>query len=413
MKDMDRRDFLKMSTGAATAFVLSVEGAGLFAQFADDVSPVNAAVIGAGRQGRVIMGELNKFPFVTVKAVCDTSEGRLRGAKRRAKGVATYPDFKQMLDTEKEIDAVFVCTPSHLHTDIAVACLAAGKHVYCEAPMATTIDDCRTIAAAAKKASTVFHVGLQYRSNPIYKLAREFMLAGSIRDTVCVRGQFHEKTSWRMPATDPAKDRALNWKLFPDVSIGLLGEEGTHQFDIMGWFLNKLPVSVSGSGSIRLHNDGREMPDTCHCNMIWPGGLNMNYTATLANSHFGRFEEFVGTMGAIRLVGDFGWLFKEADAPTQGWEVYAVRQNLHKDQGITLIADATKLAKQGKLKEGVGLPHPAMYYGLQDFLLSVTGGKPSACPAPLGLRASVIGIKAHEAAMSGKEIVFEKEWFEI
>jgi len=90
-----------------------------------------------------------------------------------------------------------------------------------------------------------------------------------------------------------------------------------------------------------------------------------------------------------------------------------VRQNLHKDQGITLIADATKLAKQGKLKEGVGLPHPPMYYGLQDFLVSVTGGKPSACPAPLGLRASVVGIKAHEAMMNKKEIVFEKEWFEI
>ena len=80
---------------------------------------------------------------------------------------------------------------------------------------------------------------------------------------------------------------------------------------------------------------------------------------------------------------------------------------------ITLIADATKLAKQGKLREGVGLPHPPMYYGIQDFMASVTGGKPSACPAPLGLRAAVLGIKAHEAVMTGKEIVFEEDWFKI
>jgi hypothetical protein len=50
-------------------------------------------------------------------------------------------------------------------------------------------------------------------------------------------------------------------------------------------------------------------------------------------------------------------MFKEADAPTQGWEVYANRQQFHNDEGITLIAGATKLAEQGKLKEGVGLPH--------------------------------------------------------
>jgi predicted dehydrogenase len=414
MNDIDRRSFLKVSTGVASAFALSAEGADLFAHFAADESPLPAAVIGAGRQGRVILGELSKFPFVTVKALCDVSQGRLRSARRRAPGAETYTDFAELLGKEKEIKAVFISTPSHLHRDIAVACLAAGKHVYCEAPMATTIADCRAIAQAAKKASTVFHVGLQYRSNPVYKLARSFMISGAIRDPVTLRGQFHNKTSWRMPAPTPEKDRALNWKLFKETSIGLAGEEGMHQFDIMSWFLsNKLPLSVAGTGSVMFYNDGREIPDTIHCSLTWPEGLKMSYEATLANSYGGRFEEFMGTMGAIRMIGDFGWLFKEADAPTQGWEVYAIRQHFHKEEGITLIADATKLAKQGKLKEGVGLPHPPMYYGIADFLTSVTGGKPSACPAPLGLRAAVVGIKANEAVMTGKEIVFDEEWFKV
>ena len=70
-----------------------------------------------------------------------------------------------------------------------------------------------------------------------------------------------------------------------------------------------------------------------------------------------------------------GWMFKEADAPTQGWEVYANRQQFHNDEGITLIADATKLASQGKLKQGVGLPHDSLYYSLFDFLKAISEGE--------------------------------------
>lgn len=413
MNQFDRRDFLKISTGTASAVLLSSETAGLLARVRPDADPVTCAVIGCGKQGRLIMGELGKFSCAKVVGVCDVSQGRLKSARRRAKGAKTYTDYRELLDKEKDLKAVIIATPTHLHADIAVACLEQGKHVYCEAPLATTIDDCRRIAEAAKKASSLFHAGLQFRSNPIYKLARTFVRAGTLRDMVSLRAQYHNKTSWRIPTSDPAKDRALNWRIFNETSIGLEGEIGSHQVDVICWFLNKLPLSVSGTGSVMCYKDGREIADTVHCFFTFPEDVRMAYQATLANSYGGRREEMTGTMGAVRLIGNLGWLFKEAEAPTQGWEVYAVRQHFHKEEGITLIADATKLAKQGKLKEGVGLPHPPVYYGLESFLASVTDGKPSACPAPLGLRATVIGIKAHEAVTTGKEIVFKDEWFKI
>ncbi len=410
---MNRRDFLKIGTGMASAFVITSETAGLFARIGPDTPPVTVAVIGAGKQGRVILGELNKFPFVKVAAVCDVRESRLRSARRRAPDAKTYLSHHELLDREKDAAAVFLATPTHTHAGIAVDCLDADRHVYCEAPMEATIEGCRKIARAARKASTLFQVGLQFRSNPIYKLARSFMVSGAIQDVISLRGQYHNKTSWKIPARDPASERTLNWKLYRETSTGLPGEVGTHQFDVMSWFLNKLPLSVSGTGGVLFHKDGRDVADTVHCTLSWPDGLKMAYEATLANSYGGRFEEFMGSMGAIRLIGNLGWLFKEADAPTQGWEVYAVRQHFHKEEGITLIADATKLAKQGKLKEGVGLPHKPVYYGLADFLASVAGGKPSACPAGVGLRAAVVGIKAHEAVVTGKEIAFDEDWFKV
>ena len=139
-----------------------------------------------------------------------------------------------------------------------------------------------------------------------------------------------------------------------------------------------------------------------------------HYDATLANSFDGSYEMYSGTMGTIKTIGNLGWMFKEADAPTQGWEVYAIRQHFHKEEGITLIANATKLAQQGKLKEGVGLPHPELYYSIQEFLSGVVEGKQeTACPASVGLESAVVAIKAHEAVMTGKEIALEDEWFEV
>ena len=182
----------------------------------------------------------------------------------------------------------------------------------------------------------------------------------------------------------------------------------------MNWFTKKRPEAVEGWGGIMLYDDGREIPDTVNLVFTYPDGVRLLYDATWANSFDGQYELYIGSMGAIKTIGTLGWMFKEADAPTQGWEVYAVREHFHTEEGITLIADATKLAQEGKLKEGVGLPHPPLFYGIQDFLEAVVKGKTkTSCPARVGLEATVIAVKAHEAVMAGKAVTFEKEWFEI
>jgi len=138
--------------------------------------------------------------------------------------------------------------------------------------------------------------------------------------------------------------------------------------------------------------------------MILKDELRFNYLASLTNSHGGKYELFRGSNAAIKLGWSHGWMFKEADAPTQGWEVYANRQQFHNDEGITLIAGATKLAEQGKLKEGVGLPHPSVYYSLWDFMVSCTEGKPAVADASVGARATIVAILAQQSIIEGKTI---------
>src|SRR5207253_1602585 len=163
-------------------------------------------------------------------------------------------------------------------------CLAAGRNVYCEAPLASTLTDGQILVRAARSSGKVFQTGMYARSNPIYGLARSFFRSGALRDLVAMRAQYHKKTSWRTPGANPAEEAALNWNLDPKVSLGLVGELGTHQLDVVHWFLNAYPTSVRGTGSIQLHKDGRTVHDTVLCEFVFPEESRLVYDATLANS---------------------------------------------------------------------------------------------------------------------------------
>jgi predicted dehydrogenase len=398
----DRREFLLHAAGAVAATWLVPDLAA--PSPLEGMEPIEVGLVGAGRQGRAILGELAKFEAVRVTALCDVDPSRLESGLRRGSGLRGYSDHRAMLEAEKGLSAIFVATPTHLHREIAVHALEAGRHVYCESPLASTIEDSRAIAKAAAAASTVFQAGFQGRSNPIYRLAWTFFRSDSVRDLVSVRAQNCRKTSWTIPAENPARERVLNWRLDPEVSIGLEGELGAQQFDVLHWYLGAYPVSVSGSGSIRLHRDGRKMPDTVQCVLAFESGVRASYEASLANSFEGALEVFRGTNATVKLAWTFGWMFKEADAPTQGWEVYANRQRFHNDEGITLIADATKLASQGRLAEGVGLPNPPLYYSIERFLASASKGEPVVCSAEEGHRATAVGVLAHRAVTEERRV---------
>jgi predicted dehydrogenase len=403
---LDRRAFLGTTGGLAAAAL--IPEALLGAPRWRPREPVRVGLAGAGRQGRAILAELAAFEGVSVSAVCDVVPERLSSGLRRVQGAAGFASVEELLDGA-ELDALIVATPTHLHLAPCLAALERGLAVYCEAPLAHTAEDCRELARAARASGKAFQVGYQARSNPIYALARSFLRSGSLRDLVLLRAQHHKKTEWTTPGATPELERALNWRLDPEVSLGLLGEVGSHQLDAFHWFLGRYPRSVRGSGAVLAWHDGREVADTARAVLAFDGGLELAYSATIGNSYEGQYELFAGTMAAIKLVWTFGWMFKEADAPTQGWEVYANRQTFHNDEGITLIADATKLAAQGRLAQGIGLPNTPLYYALEGFLKSVSEGAAVACSAGDGLRTTLVAIEAARAVREGAERAIDPE----
>ncbi len=411
MTATDRRTFLKQAGGTVAAMMMFHELA--WAEDAPLSGQVTVAIIGMGQQGRAMAGELQKIAGVRIAAICDVDPGRLRSGARRVADVAQFDDHKKLLDEAKDVQAVFVATPTHEHRAIVENAIAAGKHVYCEAPLASTVEDCQAIVSAARAASTVCAAGLLARSNPVYQLARSFYRSDALRDLAAMRAQSNQKTSWRVPAPDKSREEALNWKLDPKVSIGLPGELGTHQFDVFHYFRDVYPTSVQGRGAIMVHKDGRKIDDTVTALLGFDDGSVLEYGATLGNSFEATNEVFFGSNAAIKLAWTHGWMFKEADAPTLGWEVYANRQRFGNDEGITLIADATQLAAQGKLESGVGLPNPPLYYGLADFLKSVTEKQPPVTTFDEAARATIIGILTDQAIRSGQTVAIDPQLLKV
>lgn len=447
--DLNRRDFLKGSSMASLMALLG--GVPLIAPSrAADASAaapsgetMKVGVIGCGQWGRDILNTLARLPSAEVVAVSDTYAAMLRRAKEAAPKAEGYEDYTKLLANEA-VQAVLIATPTHQHKDIVLAALKAGKHVYCEAPLAHTVEDARAITQAALAAPTqLFQAGLLLRSDPQRRFLLDFVRAGAAGRTLRAAAQWHKKQSWRRTSPNADRETELNWRLRRETSPGLIGELGIHQMDVVHWFLDKRPVAVTGFCATIHWQDGRDTPDTEHVVYELPGGALVNFSGTLGNSFDADYEMIYGTDAAVMLRGNKAWMFKEVDAPLLGWEVYARKDNFYRETGIALVANATKLVAQGdKPVEDAPFTNTPLFYALEAFLYNsdVVGNavkdftdnfgaddpkalaqhveKESANNLPAataldGYEATVIALKGNEAIKKKARIAIEPELFKI
>ncbi len=411
---LSRRSFLKKSSliplsGMLTGLRSESVRADAFAQ------QVNVAIIGFGSWGREIADTLTRIPEVTIAAVADDYDVMLTRAERSFPEAATYSDYRAVLD-DPAISTVLIATPTHLHRHIAVDALAAGKHVYVEAPMAASMDDARAMAQAASQASDqIFQVGLLSRTHPNYRSVFQFIRSGALGKATMARAQWHAKESWRRASPNREREIAQNWRLDAEVSTGLIGEIGTHQLDPAVWFMGMRPSAVNGFGQTVLWDDGRTVPDTIQTIFEFDGGVRMIYDATLTTSFDGAYDLFYGRDSTIMFRDNKAWMFKEVDAPLLGWEVYARKDKFYKETGIALVANATQLDSQDieATEDDPNLETP-LWYALREFVDNhAFGPYPPAAGYEAGLHAAVITAKAHEAIMNKSRIEYQEEWFDV
>lgn len=424
--NVDRRGFLGIGSGLALGYILSGgrwthaeefgPAPGAKTDEEANATEIKCAVIGLGEQGRALLTALAIVPGATISTICDSYAAIHKRSQDIAPKATAVQEYQKVLD-DKSIQAVWIATPTHQHKEIALAALQAGKHVYCESPLANTIEDARAIAKAALAADKqIFHSGLQERSNPQHHHVLQFFRTGALGKMAQSRAQWHKRTSWRRTAPSNERQNALNWKLSKETSGGLISEVGIHAVDVNNWFVKGLPASVCGFGGILGWQDGRDVHDTVQCLFEYPDNSSFIYDATLANSYDGAYELFQGTEAAVLLRDTRAWMFKESDATALGWEVYAYKEKLGDETGIALVADATKLLSKGKQPGENRDTDPkkgATYCACDAFLNAIRKGKKSPAGPVDGFNATVSVLKANEAIVTGSKIVFQKEWFQI
>ena len=146
-------------------------------------------------------------------------------------------DWRQLVG-DPAVDLVDIATPNVLHKPMSLAAIAAGKHVYCEKPLAPTADDAKAMVEAADAAGVKTFVGFNYLKNPIAALARDIVRSGEIGEVVNFRG-IHAEDYMADPTTP------FSWRLDPASGPGALGDLGSHLISMARFLVGDI-VSVCG-----------------------------------------------------------------------------------------------------------------------------------------------------------------------
>jgi len=290
---MNRRNFFVTSATAAQA---------AFAQPPGD--RVNTGIIGVGNRGTYLLNSILAQPNARMAAVCDLNPGRLDKAASTASkdSPVTTTEWRKVIE-RKDIDAVFIGTPPHLHSEMAVAALEAGKNVYCEKPLGITAQQVRAVVRAAKKSKKVFVSGQQLRSMVQLGAAVGKIHEGAVGDIYLVKATrtgnadiSHEGTS-------------ADWYFDVNKSGGYLIEMSVHNLDLCNWAINSHPTRASGTGGIaRYKNDppGRTIFDNGNIVYEYANGVKMTYSLNVFHPRGmpggGQTVHIFGEKGAVDLM---------------------------------------------------------------------------------------------------------------
>lgn len=267
--------------------------------------------------------ETRKELNVQLVAVCDAFDVRAENAKEwfstddiKVKRFKTHQEMIRSGD----IDAIIIATPDHWHAPIAIDALEHNIHTYVEKPMTHTVEETYRLREAAEKSKALLMVGHQHRQTLSFKTAQDVVNKGTLGHVSVIQTNTNRNSgngAWQYNIHEKASEQTINWQQFlgtaPQIPFnkehffrwrkwwaygsGLSGDLLSHDYDRLNCVLNMgIPDSITASGGIYTHNDGRNVPDVLQVNMEFPEfstgssqekgkeqGMTFIYSATLGN----------------------------------------------------------------------------------------------------------------------------------
>jgi inositol 2-dehydrogenase len=211
--------------------------------------PVGVGLIGAGQIGRVHAQNLaRRVPNARLKAIADSNLDAAKAVAALTGVTEVYGDYAKMME-DKEIDAVVVATPTFMKMEVVKAAVRAGKHIFCEKPMALTLADADELIRVSKQGGKKFQVGYQRRFDPSYMRVKSAIDAGEIGTMLLLRSN----------TRDPPQ-KVAGWA-DPKVSGGIFLDTSSHDYDVIRWLSGSEAVSVIADGVTTAYPDLKTLGD--------------------------------------------------------------------------------------------------------------------------------------------------------
>lgn len=259
-----------------------------------ETKQVKACLIGCGRAGMIhARNYKNKIENAAIVACVDAVEAAAKAAAEEL-GAAKYcTDYHDILN-DPEINAVIVVAPTDLHRNIVVACAEAGKHIFCEKPMAMTVEECDEMISACEKHGVKLQVGFMRRFDSSFQEAKRLLDSGAIGELV----QVHSNTR------GPSKPRP--WMYDIKKSNGILAEVNSHDIDAVRWMCgSEIDAVYAVAGNFR-NPEARENYPDYYDSVLMSGTMKNGVHFCIDGAAYVQYGydskmELIGTKGKINV----------------------------------------------------------------------------------------------------------------
>lgn len=207
---------------------------------------IQFGIIGVGGRGGVFQDN-NHLPEegYEITAGCDVNPEAREMFSKRFPEARVFSDYHQLLALP-DLDAVFIITPDDLHEGMACAALRAGKHVYLEKPLATTISGCEKILRTAMETGKKLYIGHNMRCFPVIRKMKEILDSGRIGEV---------QLAWVRHFINYGGDAYFHdWHSERRHTTGLLLQKGAHDIDVLHWLMNSHTTKVIGMGMLSVYD---------------------------------------------------------------------------------------------------------------------------------------------------------------
>ena len=251
-------------------------------------------LIGCGRAGMIhARNYVNKVKGARMVACADVVEAAAKAAADELGIDKWFTDYREALKLQ-EVDAVVVVSPTNLHREIVIDCADAGKHIFCEKPMAMNVQECQDMIDACERNHVKLQIGFMRRHDKSFKQAKELLDSGAIGDLV----QIHSHTR------GPSKPRP--WMYDIKKSNGILAEVNSHDIDACRWFAGSDMVKLYAiAGNYRNPEARAEYPDY-YDSVVMSGSFANGVQFVIDGAAYVQYGydshvELVGTKGVLHV----------------------------------------------------------------------------------------------------------------